>query len=55
MVAFSMLQLEARRECVAEASEVWAKLTGEQRRLGLPVLSSEKDNADENVKTSGLV
>lgn len=55
MVAFSTLQLEARRECVAEASAVGAKLTGEHRRLGLSVPSSAKDNADEKEMTSGLV
>jgi len=50
-----MLQLEARRVCAAGASLVGAKLTGEQRRLGLQDVSSEKDSADEKEMTSGFV
>lgn len=55
MATLSMLQLEARRECVEASSVVGAKLTGEQRRLGPAEPSSEKSNADEKETTSGLV
>jgi hypothetical protein len=55
MAAFSRLQLEARRECVAGVSWVGAKLTGEQRRLGLAEVSSAKDNDEEKEMISGFV
>lgn len=55
MAALSMLQLEARRKCAEGASVAGAKLIGEQRRVGLSELSSEKGNAEEKEVTSGLV
>lgn len=54
----SKLQLEARRDCEsAEASGEGAKLTGEHKRLGVPLLSFENGRVEavEKEKTSGLV
>ena len=55
IVALSRLHVDARREWQADPSSAGAKLTGEQRRLGVPERSSEKDSGAEKEMVSGFV